>query len=166
MVVIDFLVKRFEADTINGFLQNVDEEILNNEELIREWEEDGVDDQSIICQQEYGDGLTNKFKLYKGILTYDEVKEIKAFVEKKTGEKIKYIFDYELMKAANIEALKELVYDAGLGCCCGEDEEYDKMFDVWCDIKNITEFRKFLKEYDIFERYTVIIYKKHLISFL
>ena len=168
--VLEFFISKFEGETINEFISNIDEHIQENYDLIEEWIEQGVDEKSIECQEDYIRDIMSKHKLYKGIMTYDEVVQFKKFCEKK-GESCEHIFYYIQINKSNLEALKSMVWKDGLGYsdeATFEEEKVreEKMLEAFEEIKTITDFRKFLKEFEVCEYYGFVNYKKHLVSFI
>lgn len=136
VTVLEHFINKFEGKNVDEFIANVREHIRDNEELIREWIEDGVDEQSIDCQEEYIRDIMGKHPIYKGIMTYNQVTEIADYCNKK-GLICEDIFNVIEFKKANLEDLKEQII-----CEWVETDEEQEMIE---NIKTMKALREFLK---------------------
>lgn len=105
-----------------------------------------------------------------GVMSYEDLVAFRKSYEKKTGEKCEIVFNCLKMTKDNLEALKTMVWDEGLGYSDAHFEEEkireEKMTEGYEKIENITGFKKWLKEFDVCGYYGFFIWKNHLVSTL
>ena len=135
--VMDYFISKFEDEYVSGFVSNIEEHIQENYEMIDEWLEQGVDEKSIECQEEYIHDIMYKHKLYKGFMTYGEVKEVLSYYDKK-GISCQNIFGRVEFKKVNLEELKRLIWEEWV-----ESDEECEMIE---NITTMKELRAFLKD--------------------
>ena len=135
--VMNFFISKFEDEYVSGFVSNIEDHIQENYEMIDEWLEQGVDEKSIECQEEYINDIRYKHKLYKGFMTYGEVKEVLKYYDKK-GISCQNIFNRIEFKKANLEELKRLIWE--------EWAESDEECEMIENITTMKELRAFLKD--------------------
>ena len=151
--VLEFFISKFEGETVTEFIDNVQAHIQENEETIEEWEATGVDELSIKCQEEYIEDITSKHKIFKGIMTYNEVVELKNHIENK-GLICENIFNKIEFKKAEIENLKEQFI--------AEWVEEDEEFEMVNNMQTMKEVRAFLKTNPMGNDW--VVYNKHFYS--
>lgn len=165
--VLEFFISKFEGQTVADFLSNVEAHVEENYDLIEEWIDDGVDELSIKCQEDYIRDIQSTHKLYKGIMTYDEVKAYVKYCDKQ-GEDCESIFIYEKVCKSNFDNVKHALYESCLSVSDAYEEEEiaeeERMRDAFNEITTIKALKQWLQDFDIEGNYGVKIWKGHIID--
>ncbi len=135
MTVLQHFINKFEGETAREFMDNIEAHIQENYDLIAEWEADGVDELSIKCQLDYIDDIKGTHKLYKGIMTYNDLASFIAANNKK-GETVLNVFNYIPFNKAHLEEIKKLVWE--------EWAETDEELEMVGNITTMKELRQLI----------------------
>lgn len=154
-----------DVRNVDAFVWKIDEEIDEIHERM-----DNVDEKLEAKYEEIINILRTSNLYNGGVMSYDDLVAFRKFYEKKTGERCDVVFNCLKMTKDNLEALKTMVWEEGLGYSDAhfEDEKIreEKMTEGYEKIENITGFKKWLKEFDVCGYYGFFIWKNHLVSTL